>query len=206
MIDAIILAAGQSRRMGTQKLLLPFAGQTVIEHVVDQVLAGQIRRVFAVVSTENDLVAAALSAKSVTLALNRDPDAEMLSSVRVGLRALPSDATAAMIILGDQPSLRTKIVDELIVALNASRKGIVAPVHERKRGHPLLIAARYFDELQQHYDDVGMRGLLAAHSDNIEEITVTDPGVLADMDHPEDYDRELARYRDAREGGIHRPA
>ncbi|MEX2140799.1 MAG: nucleotidyltransferase family protein [Pirellulales bacterium] len=197
MIDAIVLAAGRSRRMQTQKLLLPFAGQTVIGHIVDQVLAGHIRQVFVVVSNEDDPVAVALSAKPVILAVNRDPDAEMLSSVRVGLRALSTDAAAAMIVLGDQPALQREVIHRLVTSFQASGKGVLAPAYDGKRGHPLLIAARYFDELQQHYDDVGLRGLLMAHADDIEDIPIADAGVLADMDHPEDYERELARYRTA---------
>lgn len=195
MIDAIILAAGRSRRMRTQKLLLPFADQTVIGHVVDQVLAGQVQEVFAVVADDSDSVAGALSAKPVTLVVNRDPEAEMLSSVRAGLRALPSDATAALIVLGDQPSVRADVIRRLVETFEASGKGIALPAHAGKRGHPLLIAARYFDEVQRRYDDVGLRGLLAAHPDDLEEIAVTDAGVLADMDYPEDYERELRRHR-----------
>ena len=195
MIDAIILAAGRSRRMGTQKLLLPFAGQTVIGHVVDQALAGQVRRVIAVAADEHGSVASALSNKPVGLVVNPDVEGEMLSSVRVGLRALSADASAALIVLGDQPSLRGELVRRLIAAFEASNKGIVAPVYNGKRGHPLLIAARYFAELQTCYGDVGLRGLLTAHSGDIGEIAVADSGVLADMDFPADYERELSRFR-----------
>ena len=194
MIDAIVLAAGRSRRMGTQKLLLPFAGQTVIGHVVDQALAGQVRQVIAVVADEHGPVASALSNKPVGLVVNPDVEGEMLSSVRVGLRALSADASAALIVLGDQPSLRGVLVRRLIDSFETSNKGIVAPVYNGKRGHPLLIAARYFAELPTCYDDVGLRGLLTAHSDDIGEVAVTDSGVLADMDYPEDYQRELRRY------------
>lgn len=198
MIDAIVLAAGRSRRMGTQKLLLPFAGQTVIGHIVDQLLAGPVRQALVVVADELDPVAIALSAKRVTLAVNPDRDAEMLSSVRVGLSALAADAAAALIVLGDQPALRTEVVHRLVTAFEASGKGIAAPVYNGKRGHPLLIAARYFPELLHKFDDVGLRGLLTAHADDIEEVAMTDAGVVADMDHPEDYERELRRHR---EGG-----
>ncbi len=195
MIEAIILAAGRSRRMGAQKLLLPFAGKRVIEHIVDQVLAAPIRDALAVIAGEDDAVAAALSKKRVTLAVNPDPEAEMLSSVRVGLRGLRPDAQAAIIVLGDQPSLQTAVVNRLASAFQATQKGIVVPVHEGKRGHPLLIAARYFSELLHDYDEVGLRGLLSAHANDIEEVAMTDAGVLADMDYPEDYERELRRYR-----------
>ena len=198
MIDAIILAAGRSRRMGTQKLLLPFAGQTVIEHIVDQVLAAAVRDTVAVVAGENDAVAAALSKKSITLAINPEPEAEMLSSVRVGLRAMRPDAQAAIIVLGDQPSLRTSLINQLASAFHATGKGIVVPMYNVKRGHPLLIAAHYFGELLQDYDDFGLRGLLAEHADDIEEVAMTDPGVLADMDYPEDYQREVRRHRGER--------
>ena len=195
MIDAIVLAAGRSRRMGTQKLLLPFAGQTVIGHVVDQALAGQVRQVIAVVADEHGPVASALSNKPVGLVVNPDVEGEMLSSVRVGLRALSADASAALIVLGDQPSLRGVLVRRLIDSFETSNKGIVAPVYNGKRGHPLLIAARYFAELQTQYDDVGLRGLLAAHADDIKEVALTEAGILADMDYPEDYQRELRRHR-----------
>ncbi len=194
MIDAIVLAAGRSRRMGTQKLLLPFAGQTVIGHVVDQALAGQVRRVIAVVADEHGPVASALSNKPVGLVVNPDVEGEMLSSVRVGLRALSADASAALIVLGDQPSLRGERVRRLIDSFETGNNGIVAPIYNGKRGHPLLIAARYFAELQTCYDDVGLRGLLTAHSGYIGEVAVTDSGLLADMDYPEDYQRELRRY------------
>jgi molybdenum cofactor cytidylyltransferase len=195
MIDAIVLAAGRSQRMGTQKLLLPFAGQTVIEHIVDQVLAAPIRNTLAVVAEKENTVAAALSTKPITLAVNPDPKAEMLNSVRVGLRALDPGAQAAIIVLGDQPSLESAVLNQLVSAFRTTQKGIVVPVHNGKRGHPLLIAARYFDELQQHYDDVGVRGLLTAHADDIAEVAMADAGVLADMDYPEDYRREIKRRR-----------
>jgi molybdenum cofactor cytidylyltransferase len=199
MIDAIVLAAGRSQRMRTQKLLLPFAGQTVIEHIVDQVLAAPIRNTLAVVADNENAVAAALSKKPITLAVNPDPEAEMLSSIRVGLRALDSGAQAAIIVLGDQPSLKSTVLNQLVSAFQATQKGIVVPLHNGKRGHPLLIAARYFDELQQHYDDVGLRGLLTAHADDIAEVAISDAGILADMDYPEDYQREIRRHRGDRE-------
>jgi molybdenum cofactor cytidylyltransferase len=195
MIDAIVLAAGRSRRMGAQKLLLPFAGQTVIGHVVDQALAAKLRRTLVVVGREDNAVAAALADKAITVVVNRTATAEMLGSVRAGLRALPEGAQAAVIVLGDQPSIRAKTIDRLIDLFPATDKGIVVPTHEGKRGHPLLVAARYFDEIQTRYDGAGLRGLLAAHADDLAELALADPGVLADMDHPEDYERELMRHR-----------
>src|SRR5262249_6598992 len=100
MIAAIVLAAGRSRRMGTQKLLLPWSGQTVIGHIVDQVLAAGLNQVCVVVGADREAVSQALGNRPVTLITNPDPDAEMLSSVRCGIQSLPMECDAAMIVLG----------------------------------------------------------------------------------------------------------
>src|SRR3954469_273539 len=99
MIDAIVLAAGRSQRMGTQKLMLPFAGQTMIGHIVDQVVAGPIRNVVVVVGANDDAVAQSISNKAIAVVKTPDPAGEMLSSVRVGLQTLAPDASAAIIVL-----------------------------------------------------------------------------------------------------------
>jgi molybdenum cofactor cytidylyltransferase len=194
MIDAIILAAGRSRRMGKQKLLLPFAGQMVIGHIVDQVLAGGVRSAVVVVARNNQTVRAALTERAVIFTENPDPEGDMLSSVRAGLRTLPEDTSAALVVLGDQPSIDSGLVRSLVEAHRSSGRGIVAPVYSEKRGHPMLVAARYFSELLHKHDGIGMRGLLAAHTDDLFELPVSDEGVLTDMDYPEDYQRELARF------------
>jgi CTP:molybdopterin cytidylyltransferase MocA len=194
MIDAIILAAGRSLRMGTQKLLLPFAGQTVIGHIVDQVLAGAVRSAVVVVARDDLSVRAALSKRAVTFAENPNPAGDMLSSVRAGLRALPADTSATMIVLGDQPSITSELIRLLAGASQSSGRGIVTPVYSGKRGHPMLVAARYFDELLNYHDGVGLRGLTLAHHDDVFALPVSDEGVLIDIDYPHEYKREIARF------------
>ena len=194
MICAIVLAAGQSRRMGTQKLLLPLAGQTVIGHVVDQVLASEVERAFAVVSNRDDGVATALAARQISIVANPDAQGDMLSSVRAGLRALPQECAAVIIVLGDQPSLRPQIINQLIHRLQAVSRGIAVPVYDGKRGHPLAFSRCYFAEVLTRYDGIGLRGLLDGHPDDVHEMAVTDSGVLEDMDHPADYRRERLKF------------
>jgi molybdenum cofactor cytidylyltransferase len=194
MIDAIVLAAGRSLRMGTQKLLLPFAGQTVIGHIIDQVLAAPIRTAFIVVAAGDHAVRSALANRAVNFVENPDPEGDMLSSVRAGLRALPPDTSAALIALGDQPSIRTEVIRTLDEASHSFGRGIVAPVYRAKRGHPMLVARRYFDELLNNHDGVGTRGIFATHRDDVFDLPVSDEGILADIDYPEDYERELARF------------
>ena len=194
MIDAIVLAAGRSLRMGTQKLLLPFAGQTVIGHIAGQVLAGGVRSTTVVVARDDRSVRGALVDRAVAFAENPDPAGDMLSSIRAGLRALAVDASTALIVLGDQPSITSALVRLLVDAGQSGGPGIVAPVYGGKRGHPMLVAGRYFEELLNYHDGVGLRGLLAAHTEDLRELPVSDEGVLTDMDYPEDYQRELARF------------
>jgi molybdenum cofactor cytidylyltransferase len=197
MICAIVLAAGRSRRMGTQKLLLPFAGATVIARVVDQFLAAALDGVYVVVGRDADRIAAALAGRDVHLVTNPDPNAEMLSSVRCGLRALPPRCDAVMVAPADQPAVTTELVNEMLRAFPRADKGILVPTHEGRRGHPLLLSTRYRDEILTHYDGVGLRGLMQAHADDVAELAASD-AALSDMDLPEDYRRELRARQSGR--------
>jgi molybdenum cofactor cytidylyltransferase len=198
MISAVVLAAGQSRRIGTQKLLLPFAGQTVIGHVVDQVLAAFIGQVLVVVPEEGKAIRLALAGRRVTFAINPDSAGDMLSSVRCGLRVLPERCRAVLIVLGDQPAISADLICDLVRAFETSARRIVVPVHNGRRGHPILFSADYVAELLTLHDGAGLRGLLQAHPDDIHPLDVTNPAVLADIDHLDDYNRELARFREAK--------
>jgi len=200
MICAVVLAAGQSLRMGVQKLLLPFAGTTVIGHIVGQIVRGPVDHTIVVVGADRQLVIDAVDGLGAAIAVNPDVGADMLSSVRCGLRALPERCSAVLVALGDQPSITTSLVEELVAAFGDSAWPIVVPVHQGKRGHPMLISMRYRQEILMKYDDVGLRGLLADHPQDIFQLPVTTQGVLDDMDRPEDYRREISRQRQRCEG------
>ena len=189
MICAIVLAAGRSRRMGAQKLLLPVGGQPAIACIVDQVLAGPVDRAFVIIGRDGERVAQALAGRPVAFVDNGDPEGEMLTSVRCGLAAMPDDTAAVLVVLGDQPGITADIVATLVRAFRANRRGIVVPTHGGRRGHPLLFAAHYRHEILSRYQGIGLRGLLQAHPEDVFEVDVAAPGVLEDMDVPEDYGR-----------------
>jgi molybdenum cofactor cytidylyltransferase len=191
MICAILLAAGCSSRMGTQKLLLPFASATVISHIVDQVLASKIEKVYVVVGHQPEMIEKELSGRSVEIVGNPKYKSGMLSSVRAGLRYIPENCDAVLVVLGDQPSITTELIDKMVQTYSSSEKKIIVPLHEGKRGHPLLLSKIYRNEILTKYDDVGLRGILVEHDDDIFELSVSNPSVLLDMDYPEDYEREL---------------
>ena len=195
MICSIVLAAGRSRRMGAQKLLLPLGDRPVIARIVDEVLCSPVDRVFVIVGPDGGQIAEALAGRRVEFITNTDPEAEMLSSVRCGLRAMPEDCTAVLVVLGDQPGVTADVVAALVQAYKTSGRGIAMPTHNGRRGHPLLFAMRYRDEILNHYKDVGLRGLLHAHPEDVCEIEFPTPNVIDDMDLPEDYEREIKQYK-----------
>jgi molybdenum cofactor cytidylyltransferase len=195
MICSIILAAGRSRRMGAQKLLLPLGDRPMIARIVDEALRAPVDRVFVVVGPDGARIAEALAGRQVEFVTNPAPGAEMLSSVRCGLRAMPEDCDAVLAVLGDQPGVTADVIAAIVQAFHASGRGIVAPLYIGKRGHPLMFAMHYRDEILNHYDDIGLRGLIHAHPEDVCEVEFSTPNVMDDMDFPEDYERETKRYK-----------
>jgi len=117
----------------------------------------------------------------------------MLSSVQAGFRALPADAEAAVVMLGDQPFLPARVVDTVVEAFRRSGKGIVVPAFQGRRGHPVLIGLKYRDEVLALDPADGLRRLMHAHPEDIFEAEVEDANILRDMDVPEDYAAALTR-------------
>ena len=191
MICAVVLAAGLSSRMGVQKLMLSFGGKTVISHIVDQILTSTIDEVYVVVGHQAERISNELSGRAVSIVNNPDYKSGMLSSVRCGLKSLPEKCRAVMVILGDQPSITTELINKMLQSYAAAEKSILVPLHEGKRGHPVLFSVKYRDEIMTQYDNVGLRGLLHSHPKEVFKLKVSTASVLCDMDYPEDYRREL---------------
>jgi molybdenum cofactor cytidylyltransferase len=105
MICAVVLAAGRSERMGTQKLLLPVCGQPLVARVVDELIAGPLQQIIVVVGRDAEQIQSALAGRAVTFVSNPDSQGDMLSSVRCGLRALPALCEAVLVVLGDHPGI-----------------------------------------------------------------------------------------------------
>ena len=208
MITAIVLAAGESRRMGAQKVLLPYGGRTLIEHIIRAIEAGGADEVIAVTGHQADRVVAALSNSSVRIALNEDYRSGMLSSVRHGIRTASLDTDAFLVALGDQPAIRSDVVRLLLDAFRDNDESsetisgaIIVPTCCGKRGHPVVFSSRFRNEVLSCYDNVGLRGLPAAHPDAVREVPLRNAGILRDMNVPKDYKKELDElaktYRDS---------
>jgi molybdenum cofactor cytidylyltransferase len=201
MIYAMVLAAGRSRRMGTQKLLLPLGDRPVIVHIVDEVLRSPVDQVFVVVGPGGHGVVEAIANRSVRLVTNPDPEGDMLSSVRCALSAMPEDCAAVLTVLGDQPGITAEVVAVLVQAFRTSGHGIIVPTYHGRRGHPLLFSRDYREEILCGYQGVGLQGLLHAHPEDVCEVELPAPGVIEDMDLPEEYEKIAKMFKNKPESG-----
>ncbi|HSQ79098.1 MAG TPA: nucleotidyltransferase family protein [Candidatus Bathyarchaeia archaeon] len=188
MIWAVILAAGESRRMGTQKLLLPFGDMTIVGAVVRTAAASRVDGTMVVLGADRDAIRDALASSKTTFAINDNYQLGMLTSIQAGIRALPPEAAAAVIMLGDQPFLRASVVDAVVAGFENGARGIVIPTFQGRRGHPVLIdLVKYREEVLAIEPLDGLRALMRAHPGDILEVETGDANILRDLDTPEDY-------------------
>lgn len=190
-IYAIILAAGESKRMKVPKMLLHFNGKTMIEKVIENVIRSEVFRTLVVLGSYRDEILGSISHLPVDHCYNENYSEGMLSSVQCGFKNLPTDFEAALVFPGDQPFIEPEVINLIIKSYRETRKGIIIPVYNRKRGHPLLIGSRYRDEINILEENVGLRSLSKLHHDDVFEVNTNSPGILKDFDTKEDYLNEL---------------
>jgi molybdenum cofactor cytidylyltransferase len=189
-VAAIVLAAGESRRMGRPKQTLSFGDSTVIGAVVGALQASQVSFTTVVLGYHSEEVREALAGMEVDTTINPAPEQGMLSSAQWGLSHLPDTYDAYLFALGDQPGLQPDIISALMAAA-MSGHGIILPTHGGKRGHPLIIRARYREEILALSLTGGLNQLLECHPDDISLVPVESPSIHEDIDTPEDYDRAI---------------
>lgn len=187
MVSAVILAAGQSKRMGRPKQLLVYKGKTLIEWAVDTVLSSCVGETIVVVGHEAESIKAVLKDKPVKLVFNPDYRQGMSTSLKAGVSSVSSRAMGILIMLGDQPGLTPGIINELIAAFEAGKGGIIVPVHHGRRGNPVLLDIKYKRDLMSLTGDVGARQILAAHPADVCEVKERSAGILQDVDTEEEF-------------------
>jgi len=194
VISAIVLAAGMSRRMGRPKLLLPLGDELAIQRVVRTVTGSTVDETIVVVGHRRAEMEDALKQFPARVVYNPDyAQGEMLSSIQTGLRAASAQATAALIVLGDQPGISTAVIDRIVTALRAHGDQICLPTYGGRRGHPIGLPRRFWSEVLALGWDASLRDVIRRHREDIMEVAVPDEAVLIDMDTPEDYERALGR-------------
>ena len=185
-VAAIVMAAGKSSRMGQFKLLMPVDGAPMIAKTVDALLASSVTDVIVVTGREADGVRAALGERPVRLVHNPDYADGLSASLKAGLAALPTDADAFLVALGDMPKVTSDDVDRLIAAYDPDEGRLICvPTYEGKVGNPILWDRRFVEAMQGLSGDSGARSLLPRHGEAVAETPVKGAGVLIDVDTPE---------------------
>jgi len=184
---AIVLAAGMSTRMGTQKLLLPFDGKTIVEKVVENILNSGIGNVVVVLGANSVEITEVLKSWPVQTIRNENFREGMHTSVISGVNVLPENAKAVMIFLGDQPFIPENVSVKVIEAWNNSGKGIVIPLFNGKRGHPPLYDLKFRQEIINLDPSIGLRSVAQKFQDEILEVETFCPEIVRDIDTREDY-------------------
>lgn len=182
----VVLAAGRSSRMGPEnKLLVELDGRPLVTRAVDALLDAGVRPLVVVTGHAHDAIATALGPRPVVLARNSAPEQGMASSLAAGLRALDPAVDGFFVMLGDVPFVRAEDVRALAAAFDPASAPICVPEHQRRRGHPVLWANRFRDELCGLAGDVGARAVLDAHADEVRLVPVDNPGISVDVDTPD---------------------
>jgi molybdenum cofactor cytidylyltransferase len=198
-LAGVVLAAGESRRMGRPKQLLPFGERTILERVVDTLLTAGVGEVVVVLGHLAERVRAVLGRRPVKAVVNEVYREGMLSSVKCGVRAIGAERDAVLFALGDQPHIEEAVVSEVIQAYRAGQAGIVIPCYGGKKGHPIIINLRRYREVILNLPEhVGLNALMQEHADDVRLIDVATEDIIRDIDEPGDYTRELARFTERR--------
>ena len=185
-LAAAILAAGESRRMGRPKALVPFEGLTFVERLLQATNHPRVGIVRVVLGANAESIQAELELDQEIVVVNQDWQQGQLSSIQSAIRSLPADQTAGLLLCPvDHPLISTQLVSRLIAEFDSDRKLIVVPTHQGRRGHPVIFHASLYAELLDASPNVGARQVVWAHPDAIAEIETDEAGVILNLNDPE---------------------
>lgn len=191
MISSILLAAGESKRMGMPKQLMPFGDSTILEQTVDNLLSSRVDEIIVVLGCRAEDIEKRIAAKPVKIAMNPAYRQGMSTSIVAGLALVDDRAEAVMFVLADQPFIDGKIINQLVDGFASNDRGIVFPSCRGSRGHPIIFSIKYRKELLELKGDIGGRQIIKEHPDDVLEIPVDSEGVSVDIDTTDDFSQRL---------------
>ncbi|MGQ4809531.1 Molybdenum cofactor guanylyltransferase [Candidatus Entotheonellaceae bacterium PAL068K] len=197
-VVGVVLAAGESRRMGRLKALLPFGLRTVIEQVLNPLLQIELAEVVVVLGHRAPDIAAVIQSLPIRLLYNPHYQQGMTTSVQVALRAIMPVPDAYLLALVDQPHIGPGPAQQLLAAFARTQKGIVIPTYRGQRGHPLVLASQYRQDVLALGEQQGLHLVTRGHPDDTLEVPIDDDAILRDMDYPAEYEAELQRWQQQR--------
>ncbi len=188
-VAAIVLAAGESRRFGSPKQLLPWRETTLLEHVVDTLLESSVQDTLVVIGHRAEQIGTLLRDRPVSLVVNEDWPEGLSSSVEAGLQALSARYEACLFVLSDQPNVTTDLINTMMERYHRTLATIVAPSYRGRRGNPVLFSRSLFPELMSLQGDTGGREVVLRHQEDVETVEVEQEDIFLDIDTEADYQR-----------------
>ncbi|HXN27858.1 MAG TPA: nucleotidyltransferase family protein [Candidatus Acidoferrales bacterium] len=186
MLAAAILAAGESKRMGQPKALVPFQGSTFVDHLIAATRHPLVGITRVVLGAGAEGIRASLMVDASWIVVNADWPTGQLSSIHAAIRSMPAGATEGILVCPvDHPLISAHLVGQLIAAFDAGGKLIVLPRHRGRRGHPVLFSAALYEELLAAPLAVGARQVVWNHAAEVMEVETEEEGVILNLNDPE---------------------
>jgi len=193
MLAAVILSGGPSSRMGSPKALLPYQGRPFLEHLLEIISRPEIGVRRVVLGADAESIAKAVPLKANEMIINAQWEKGQLSSIQAAVRKLPAGTDGVLVFLIDHPLISSALVGELIAQFYKSKKPIVLPVYEGRRGHPVIFSASLYPELLRAPLETGARAVVWAHADEVEEVPTNEEGCVLNLNDPETLNRAMDR-------------
>jgi molybdenum cofactor cytidylyltransferase len=185
MLAAVILSGGASRRMGTPKALLPYRGGTFLGHLLKITEHPRIGWRRVVLGADAGAIVAGAEFRADEVVINKDWEQGQLSSIQAGVRSLPDGTDGMLLCLIDHPLISRELVGDLVERFYDSRKAIVLPVCKGRRGHPVIFAARLYEDLLSAPLDTGARAVVWAHREKVCEMETNEEGCTLNLNDPD---------------------
>jgi len=188
MLTAVILAAGESKRMGSPKALLLYDSRTFLEHLMDITRHPKIGTQLIVLGAGAEEITKQVGLNPAMTVVNPDWQSGQLSSIKAAIKSIGSKQTGGLLLcLVDHPLITSALVNELVETFYSEKKPIVIPTFHGKRGHPVIFARKLFDELLAAPDETGARSVVWKHANEVCEVSTTEEGVVLNLNDPETF-------------------